>query len=124
MRGGWGRVLDPAASVRAIRRKGSWESYESGWSWRAAQAGEAGYGVLPRSAVQSPISAPPVVVGEDGEGAVNVIGLIDGPGLGTGTVSTKDSFVTAQTKLTESGDSPFEDKRFDLGENVVLLTAI
>ncbi|WWC69497.1 uncharacterized protein I206_103439 [Kwoniella pini CBS 10737] len=25
---------DRDASVRAIRRKGSWESYESGWSWR------------------------------------------------------------------------------------------
>ncbi|WVW83118.1 hypothetical protein I302_105136 [Kwoniella bestiolae CBS 10118] len=25
---------DRDASVRAVRRKGSWESYESGWSWR------------------------------------------------------------------------------------------
>ncbi|OCF54153.1 hypothetical protein L486_08350 [Kwoniella mangroviensis CBS 10435] len=26
--------VDRDASVRAVRRKGSWESYESGWSWR------------------------------------------------------------------------------------------
>ena len=41
IRTGWtgrgDRVADSNASVKAIRRKGSWESYQSGWSWRAAQ---------------------------------------------------------------------------------------
>lgn len=40
--GGGGGRADRDASVRAVRRKGSWESYESGWSWRAA--GALGYG--------------------------------------------------------------------------------
>ncbi|WVN85306.1 uncharacterized protein L203_100451 [Cryptococcus depauperatus CBS 7841] len=30
---------DKDASVKAVRRKGSWESYESGWSWRGAGTG-------------------------------------------------------------------------------------
>lgn len=37
-RGEGGRA-DRDASVRAVRRKGSWESYESRWSWRGAGAG-------------------------------------------------------------------------------------
>ncbi|WWC90055.1 uncharacterized protein L201_004987 [Kwoniella dendrophila CBS 6074] len=35
---------DRDASVRAIRRKGSWESYESGWSWRGLSGGGGGGG--------------------------------------------------------------------------------
>jgi hypothetical protein len=34
-----GRGVDRDASVRAVRRKGSWESYESGWSWRGGAGG-------------------------------------------------------------------------------------
>lgn len=44
-RGEGGRA-DRDASVRAVRRKGSWESYESRWSWRGAGAG-AGPGAGP-----------------------------------------------------------------------------
>ncbi|WWD15895.1 hypothetical protein CI109_100319 [Kwoniella shandongensis] len=36
--GGRGGVADRDASVRALRRQGSWESYESGWSWRGLGA--------------------------------------------------------------------------------------
>ena len=39
-RSGWPNRIDEKASVRAIRRKGSWDSIESGWSWRA-QSGSA-----------------------------------------------------------------------------------
>lgn len=35
---GWNKASDGDASVRAVRRKGSWESNESGWSWRAGLA--------------------------------------------------------------------------------------
>lgn len=43
--GGWGpggARADRDASVRAVRRKGSWESYESGWSWRPGMMGGPG----------------------------------------------------------------------------------
>ncbi|KAK8869832.1 hypothetical protein IAR55_000400 [Kwoniella newhampshirensis] len=39
------RVADRDASVRALRRQGSWESYESGWSWRGLGAPVTGMGV-------------------------------------------------------------------------------
>jgi len=119
--GGWGRMADRDASVRAIRRKGSWESYESGWSWRAAQAGEAGYGVG-RNGVQSPApvgTTTPMVGGAD-----MMLGGVeegDGLGVGPGTMYTRDSFVTAHTRLSEPGESPgMEEKRFELGPGVLL----
>jgi hypothetical protein len=38
-RRGYGRC-DDDASMRAIRRRGSWESAESRWSWRAGAGGD------------------------------------------------------------------------------------
>ncbi len=109
--GGWGRAVERDASTRAIRRKGSWESYESGWSWRAAQAGEAGYGV--KGAAQS----PPVGVNEDADP------LAIGLGAGPGNLVTREKVMTAQTKLGAPDESPVEERRFDLAEPGVLLTA-
>ena len=126
LRTGWGRAMDrdtmDRASVVAVRRKGSWQSDESGWSWRAAQAGEAGYG-LSRSIVQSPnVGTGPVF--EDGE----VQGSVPEAGTfwttGPGTLTTRDSFMTAQTRISEpSGSSDVVGSRFNLGEPGVLLTA-
>ncbi|WVQ71635.1 hypothetical protein IAR50_001175 [Cryptococcus sp. DSM 104548] len=47
--GGFDGRADGDASVRAVRRKGSWESNESGWSWRGAAAAAVAQGQGPTS---------------------------------------------------------------------------
>ncbi|CAD6579121.1 MAG: hypothetical protein TREMPRED_002360 [Tremellales sp. Tagirdzhanova-0007] len=128
LRTGWGRVMDrdtmDRASVVAIRRKGSWQSDESGWSWRAAQAGEAGHGIS-KSIAQSP-SVDTGSVLEDGEGRGSTLetGTFSTAGTGPGTLLTRESFKTAQTRFSEPDGSPrLVASRFDLGEPGVLLTA-
>lgn len=65
-RGEGGRA-DRDASVRAVRRKGSWESYESRWSWRGAGAG-VGPGAGPSNAGTSQIAGA-MTSGERDKGA-------------------------------------------------------
>jgi hypothetical protein len=77
--GGWGRgpVADRDASVRAVRRKGSWESYESGWSWRGGSGVGAG-GAVGVNGVAGSVS---------GYG----LGQSVGPGVGSGSASASAS---------------------------------
>ncbi|ODN84673.1 hypothetical protein L202_00570 [Cryptococcus amylolentus CBS 6039] len=50
--GGFDGRADGDASVRAVRRKGSWESNESGWSWRGAAAAAVAQGQGPASVTE------------------------------------------------------------------------
>ena len=125
--GGWhsGRVADGDASVRAVRRKGSWESNESRWSWRG------GRGLQPQS--QAPLLAPaqgrddlagipPGIVGievKDDDSSSKRSRPLDESALlrpiahegywqerplsARDSVMTRDSFVTARSVFTPEG---------------------
>ncbi|WVF72117.1 hypothetical protein IAT40_006929 [Kwoniella sp. CBS 6097] len=67
---------DRDASVRAVRRKGSWESYESGWSWR----------------------------GLSGPASASASASASAPGAGTGTIG--ESTVTPQSQTAPGGGWP------------------
>ena len=109
--GGWGgrsNVADRDASVRAVRRKGSWESNESGWSWKGQGPAPAG------------VSRPSTFEGDEGFAAYY--------GLAGAPLSARDSLATAQTRLSRGSNGSWgargdgaedeppgsEDKRFEL----------
>jgi len=109
--GGWGgrgNVADRDASVRAVRRKGSWESNESGWSWK-------GQGPVPVG-----VTRPSTFEGDDSFAAYH--------GLPAGPLSARDSLATAQTRLSKGSKGSvgargeevddetagFEERRFEL----------
>lgn len=78
--GGWagGRgAADRDASVRAVRRKGSWESYESGWSWRGANGILSPTGAPPREFI-----SPPPLLEQRSSDSVPVVGADFTPRMG------------------------------------------
>lgn len=105
-------MADSNASVRAIRRKGSWESNESGWSWKAAQNQQVphldlygAYGV-PRMGYTGGLGGiagdeAPTMMGNDGM----MLGALGQGGSGErGNLATGDSFATAYSRLSRRSD--------------------
>ena len=107
--GGWhgGRtgVADGDASVRAVRRKGSWESNQSEWSWRAAQGQEpympgVGDGLINRNSVLSPL---------DGEGGDEGVSPSQTVNPIRESLMTRDSYKTARSRLSSHDQTGEED---------------
>lgn len=113
---------DRDASVRALRRKGSWESNESGWSWRGQM-----YGPPPPSTTASLNGSHANVLGYPVANRLSAYTSPEDDALSThyATASgslTRDSYMTAQTRLSkgsrgrsELGDEEtpgVEDRRF------------
>lgn len=103
--GGWSRssaAADRDASVRAVRRKGSWESNESGWSWKGqlyaqssgAVTPQAGPGMGPSQGLLYPASHRSSAYGiHDDDTSAAKLTAREG-------LLTRESFVTAQSRLS------------------------
>nr|XP_018263881.1 uncharacterized protein I303_03757 [Kwoniella dejecticola CBS 10117]OBR86039.1 hypothetical protein I303_03757 [Kwoniella dejecticola CBS 10117] len=84
---------DRDASVRAIRRKGSWESYESGWSWRGLNGptgggGGDGWSINTNTNTNNRNLASPI----GGTSSANGAGAGAGNGAGAGSANGAGSF--------------------------------
>ncbi|WVR05277.1 hypothetical protein IAU60_002289 [Kwoniella sp. DSM 27419] len=90
---------DRDASVRAVRRKGSWESYESGWSWRGGggpSAGDLPYGQVPIGGAWTRNLASPVP-GDEGAEAAERGGSL------RGSTYARESWLIARNEVGEDG---------------------
>lgn len=116
---GWGggRLADRDASVRAVRRKGSWESYESGWSWRPGAGSGPMYGPQGPIGTSSPAavaSGSPNIGGSSSAGHAEGLSASASPGVkpddddavgfaARDSMYTRESFMTGRSKEFEDG---------------------
>ncbi|OCF45492.1 hypothetical protein I317_00739 [Kwoniella heveanensis CBS 569] len=132
---------DRDASVRAVRRKGSWESYESGWSWRGLSGPASGTAtgsaggdtmVAPQTAnggngsgsgwprgLASPVGpskgdrAQSAFI-DDEQGAAGAMPLAAGGGDSQrGSVYTRDSWMTAQSDADGNAEEDDDEDEHD-----------